>query len=690
MSKSESHRILVATLVVVSLFVAVVVQLIRIQFVEGQELRAKAEKLTIRYKETPAARGNIYASDGALLATTMPKYKIYMDVATVSEELFQNEVNGLAQGLARVLRERSTSSYESYLKANRKHRYLRIAKSVSYAQLLELKQLPVFNRGKFKGGLIIEQENKRQMPLGRIAERTIGYHRNGIKVGLEGSYSPELSGRSGQTLSQKIARGEWKPIHDKNNTDPEDGYDLLTTIDVSMQDVAHTALLRALEKHQADHGSVIVMEVETGAIKAMVNLGVTHGQKYYEKYNYGIGESTEPGSTFKLAALVVGLEDGKLDTAQMVDTKQGSYQFYQHKMLDSRRGGYGRISLGRAFELSSNIGLARAINEAYADQPERFINRLYKMNVMEPTGIELLGEPKPHVPSPSDGTWSGISLPWMATGYGVQQTPLQSLSFYNAIANNGKMMRPFVVKELQREGKAIKEIEPSVINPKICSQEVLLQVQDLLEKVVERGTATNIKSSQLSMAGKTGTCVLNYWKSGESKEYQASFAGYFPAKAPKYSCIVVVHKPKRSTGYYGADVAGPVFKEIALNLMAMEAQSIEQLNVLVDNHGSSSASAKELQVLSKVVPVQTKSFNTEQEALSLVSYKDTLVELQALVGQEAVLPNLKGMTAMDAVYFLENLGIRVSLKGNGKVKDQSVRKGTPINQINAITLYLDA
>lgn len=676
-------------LVTAALMVSILVKLFIIQFAEGPELRAKAERATVQFREIPAARGNIYASNGALLATTMPQYSVHMDVATVSETLFDENVSALAKGLSNVLGGRSASQFESYIRSNRGHRYLRIDKDISYRQLLLLKELPIFNRGKFKGGLIIEQKNKRQMPLGKIAERTIGYHRNGIQVGLEGSYSPDLAGHNGKALSQKIARGEWKPLHDRSNAEPIDGFDLMTTLDVSMQDIAHTALLRALEKHEADHGCVILMEVKTGAIKAIVNLGVTDHGKYYEKYNYAIGESGEPGSTFKLPALVAGLEDGRLDTGMRVDTKNGLYKFYQYKMADSRRGGYGEISLGRAFVVSSNIGLARSINEAYADEPERFINRLYKMNLMEPSGIGLLGEPDPVLPNPEHNSWSGISLPWMATGYGVQLTPLQCLNYYNAIANNGKLMRPFLVAELQREGKAMQTVEPKVLNPAICSQEVLLQVKDLLRKVVLEGTATNLNTSKVSISGKTGTCVLNYWKTGEEKEYQASFAGYFPSEKPQYSCIVVVQKPKKSTGYYGSDVAAPVFKEIALNTMSMLSKQLEDLEVQPRSRGLAMANATELNKLAKGLGLPMQTEVQPSTDLFVSTYSDSTVEVKPYLAQEKGLPNLKGLSLMDALYLLENLGIEVDVRGSGKVKKQSVRAGTPINQINRLTIYLE-
>ncbi len=674
-------------LIVAFMVIGVGYKLIEIQFIEGPELREKAAKTTLQYRNIAPARGNIYAMDGALLATTMPEYRVHMDVGTVSDELFFDQVDELAYGLSKVFKDRNPGDYERYLRSNRNHRYLLIRRKASHYELIQLKKLPIFNRGKYKGGLVYEQLNSRQMPLGKIAERTIGYYRNGIKVGLEGAFSPDLSGNPGKALAQKISRGQWKPLIDRNNVDPRDGCDLITTLDVRIQDVAHTALLRALEYHQADHGSVIVMDVKTGGIRAISNLGRTEKGTYFEDYNYAIGESTEPGSTFKLPALIAALEDGRVDTAKIVDTKGGMHKFYQYEMYDSRRGGYGEISLGRAFELSSNIGLARVIHEAYKDDPERFINRLHKMNLDVPTGVEIMGEPNPKIPHPDDQDWSGISLPWMATGYGVQMTPLQTLSFYNAIANDGVMMSPHLVSEMVSEGRLLKNVEPKVVNPAVCSKQVLTQVQDLLKGVVEHGTATNLKHPLVSMAGKTGTCVLNYWRTGETKEYQASFAGYFPAENPIYSCIVVVYKPKKEFGYYGSDVAAPVFKEIALKTMALVPQAPERLAVNPNSHGALAALPQEMDVLARNLNLQNPHQPSSQ-SLVLAEYQDSSLSEPTAFSGNTLLPNLYGVSAMDALYFLENQGIKVEIEGHGKVVRQSVRSGTPLNQIKYIRLKL--
>ena len=399
-----------------------------------------------------------------------------------------------------------------------------------------------------------------------MAERTVGYERkdeNGYytRVGLEGAYGYYLRGKEGRRLKQKIAKGEWKPIGVGNIVEPRDGYDVISTIDVNIQDIAHNALLTSLEKFKAEHGCVVVMETATGEIKAISNLGRTEEGKYYEDRNYAVYESHEPGSTFKLMAMVAALEDKVIDTSQVIDTENGRVKFYDRTAIDSKRGGYGKVSVARAFELSSNTAFAKMINEPYAKDPKRFVKRLFNMGLNEKLGLEIKGEGAPYFPYPGDKNWYGTTLPWMAFGYGVQLTPLQTLTFYNAIANDGEMVKPRFIKKVKEWDVTVEEFDKEVINPRIASQSTIDAVKVMMENTVRRGTAKNIYSPAFSMAGKTGTCQTEYWI--EPNRYISSFAGYFPADNPQYSCIVVIHKPEKSIGYYGNIVAAPVFKQIA-------------------------------------------------------------------------------------------------------------------------------
>lgn len=660
----------------------ILVKLVTIQYVEGAELRAKARATSIKPMVVEASRGNIYASDGSLLATSMPIYELRMDLKTVGKELFEEGLSGLAQGLSEIFGDRSAKSYEQYLRSNRNSRYLLIQKNVNFLELQQVKALPIYNRGRYKGGLIYEQRNSREMPLGKLAERTIGYDRNGIRVGLEGAFSSELAGRSGKRLKQKIKRGVWKPLDDKNAIDPIDGFDVVSTIDPRVQDIAHHALLRQLERTSADHGCIVVMEVKTGEIKAIANLGRTELGTYFEKYNYALGESTEPGSTFKLMSMIALLEEGKVDTGQAVATGNGVYEFYGSKMRDSHRGGYGTLSLAGVFEHSSNIGIAKVVTDVYAKKPQRFVDRLYRMGLHEGLNLDLPGEPLPTIKSPKSNNWSLTTLPWMSTGYEISMTPLQILAFYNAVANNGKMIKPLFVKEILKRGKPVKTFKTEVLNPAICSQSTLKKVKGLLEGVVLRGTASNIRSQRFTAAGKTGTCVLNYWKKEDSKQYQASFVGYFPADNPQYSCIVVVNKPDKSVGYYGSNVAAPAFHEVANKMYAETPQQLPQ-----EDLGPLDVQAKGLLADAGALFDLYGLPKPEQSSWATFSFGEKGWDLQPMVVDQEV-PDVRGMELMDALYLLENLGLEVKVSGKGKVSRQSIKPGTALTYYKSISLVL--
>ena len=397
------------------------------------------------------------------------------------------------------------------------------------------------------------------------------------------------------------------------------------------------------------------METKTGEVKAIANLGRSRSGKYYERLNYAVGESHEPGSTFKLMAMVAALEDKVIDTNYVVNTTGGELTFYgKYKVRDSRRGGYGKISAARAFEVSSNVGLVKIINEKYKSNPNKFVERLNKMNVGDKLGIKIKGEGEPKIPHPDQRDWSGISLPWMAYGYGVSLTPLQTLTYYNAIANDGEMVKPRFVKEIRSWDKTVELYEKDVINPKICSQLTIDKVKKMMENVVVKGTASNLYSKEFSMAGKTGTCQTNYSTNNKtSVEYIASFSGYFPADNPKYSCIVVIHKPNKTKGYYGADVAGPVFKKIAQKIYK-DAPVVDEVNF--------------------------NDLILDSEEKSYKKYED--------VAQSKTVPSVLGMSAMDAISVLENLGLNVRINGTGKVKRQSLNKGEKLVKNKTIVLDL--
>jgi cell division protein FtsI (penicillin-binding protein 3) len=632
--------------------------------VHGDKYKALAMQRTEKMFTIPPNRGNLYSDDGSLLATSVSKYTIRFDAVTVKDADFKKFVNPLATKLGGLLHKPS-SHFEQLLRKAKtnKSRYALIARNLDYSQYMSVKDFPLFNMGPYRGGLIVDQKTVREHPLGKIAERSVGYERfdeNGYatRVGLEGAFGQYLRGKEGKRLKQKIAKGQWKPIGLDNIIEPKDGYDVISTIDINIQDIAHHALLGQLEKYKADHGCVIVMETRTGEIKAISNLGRTADNKYYERLNYAIGESNEPGSTFKLMSLVAALEDKVVDTSSIIDTEKGTWRLYDRIVRDSKHGGYGKISVGTAFEVSSNTAFAKMIHNNYKDKPQTFVNRLMRMELHKELDLPIKGEGKPVIRNPGDKGWSGISLAWMSHGYEVSLTPLQTLAFYNAIANDGELLRPRLIKEVKEWNTTIRKFEKEVINPAICSKETAHKVQQLLKNVVEKehGTGHRLYASNFSMSGKTGTAQKNYvGKDPDKLRYISTFAGYFPADDPKYSCIVVIHEPDKSVGYYGADVSGPVFKSIA--------QKIYSNNPLID----------EVALL--------EPFNQVLEE----AYEDYFKDASKTV---TTMPNLKGMSGMDAISILENLGLQVEIIGNGKVKKQSITQGTALSKVSKIILDL--
>ncbi|MEE9349884.1 MAG: penicillin-binding protein [Flavobacteriaceae bacterium] len=646
--------------------VVIVYKLISIQVLHADLYEKEAIAKTIKKFPIPANRGNVYSSDGSLLATSVSRFDIRMDLVTVSDKNFKKHYKALAEELGKMLPKKSAREYEAYLrKAKRnKNRYLLIARNLSYIDFLKIKNFPIFNLGQYKGGFIKEQKTVRERPIGRIAERTIGWDEIRIgkdgknfssKVGLEGNFKQYLRGKNGEQLRQKIAKGQWKPIFNSQEIEPVNGQDIITTIDINMQDIAHHALLGQLEKFKAEHGTVVVMEVATGEIKAISNLGITKSGKYYEKANYAIGEKHEPGSTFKLMSMIVALEDKVVDSSTIIDTEKGKWRVGNRIVKDSHVGGYGKISASKVIELSSNVGIAKIIQNNYKNNPQKFIDGLKKMDVGFKLDLPIIGEGEPFVPTPKmKKIWSKIALAWMSFGYGVAITPLQTLTFYNAIANNGKMVKPLFVKQIKRQGEVIKTFETEVINEKICSQSTIDKVNIMLRNVVKRGTATNIYNKNYFLAGKTGTCQAIYNKN-EKMQYIASFAGFFPADAPKYSCIVVIHRPDTSIGYYGNTVAAPVFQKIAQKLY------------------TDTPIVKEFTGLETAYADLNDKYETYFER-SQKEYKNV--------------PNVKGMVGMDAISVLENLGMKVQFKGNGKVVKQSLKAGAKIEVGKIILLEL--
>ncbi|WP_299388063.1 penicillin-binding protein [uncultured Lacinutrix sp.] len=642
---------------------AVVVKLLTIQYIHGDKYRELADSRTIEDKPIPANRGNVYSVNGNLLATSIPKYDIRIDTKTPKKKIWQEQIGPLCDSLSKYSG-RSSSYYRENLRKARakKNRYYLLARDIGYSDYIRLRDFPLLKLGAFKGGLIVEQTTKREHPMGGISMRTIGYERtdedgNITRAGLDGAFGEKyLKGVDGHRMKQKIGKGQWKPIKDSNEVEPQDGYDIYTTINVNIQDIAHHSLLEQLEKYDAEHGCVVVMEVKTGEIRAISNLGKSKSGKYYEKRNYAVWESHEPGSTFKLMAVMAALEDKVIDTSTIIDTKSGYKTFYGRGITDTR--GYGKISVGTAFEKSSNIGMATIIDDNYSKNPSKFINRLKQWKLHENLNLPIVGEGDPVIPKPGDKIWSRNALPSMAYGYNMQLTPLQTLTFYNAVANDGEMLKPRFLRQVKELDREIESFDKEIRVKKIASDETIKKAQKLLENVVDRGTGKGMYSKYFSMAGKTGTARTDYgdfekWK--KDRKYVSSFAGYFPVENPKYSCIVVIHKPSIKIGLYGADVAGPVFKRIAQKIFT------------------------DTPIIDEIESLEVENAAIDKEFQNFYDIANTYL---------TIMPSVIGLPVMDAMALCENLGLKVKMSGNGVVKSQSIPKGQKVKKNQTIVLEL--
>jgi cell division protein FtsI (penicillin-binding protein 3) len=670
-----------------------------LQFIDNERWLEKAENTRIKNFRIQPNRGDIYASDMRLLASSVPYYEVRMDMKTpaLTNQLFYKKIDSLAMCLSQLFSDHSPEEYKRQLIVARQvgNRYFLIKDRVNYVQLKKLKTFPILRHGQYKGGLIINQENIREKPHKNLAARTIGYttkDETSYKVGIEGAFDQYLGGVQGVKRMQKLAGNVWMPLDEAGEIEPRDGSSIVTTLDVDLQDVAEKALLKQLITQNAHAGTAVLMEVQTGEVRAIVNLTDTLGA-YREYYNYAVGQSSEPGSTFKLPSLMAALEDGYVDLRDTINTGNGVYHYYDLTIRDDNylHGGHGKISVEEVFELSSNIGMAKIITSAYKEHPSRFVDRLYNMHLNEPLGISIKGEGKPVIRYPGDKLWSGVTLATMSYGYEVKLTPLQILAFYNAVANDGKMVRPRFVKEIRNNGKLEWTFATEVINPSICSRPTLKIMRKMLEGVVEKGTATNLKNDHFTIAGKTGTTQMYNQKTGyKEKSYQASFVGYFPAEKPKYSCIVVIYSPKNCV-YHGAYVAGPVFYDIASEVYATDLALQEPVNkrntrnleIPFSKNGYQpeiSTVLNELDIKKLCKDSHAKWVQTERS--------DDKITLSPQRVINNLVPNVISMGLKDALYLLENAGLKVTVVGRGSVRSQSIPAGTRIKKGDRITLEM--
>lgn len=681
---------------------AIIGRILFIQIIEKNKWEAKAQELSRKNIIVQPNRGDVISADGKLLISSVPHYEIHMDLRSkaLTNEVFEQNIDSLAWCLSNLFRDKSKKEYKRHIVNARKLKkaYYLIKRNINYVELKKLKKFPIFRRGKYKGGLIVEQHNIRIKPFGQMASRTLGYLIDNNKgerigrVGLEGAYNKELKGKEGLILKQKLSGGVWMKIDGGVQIEPEDGKDIISTIDVRLQDVAQNALLNQLKIQEAHHGTAVLMEVATGEIKAIANLQKDKNGNYREEFNYAVGAATEPGSTFKLASLMVALEDGVIDIGDSIDTYDGVIKYYGVKMRDSHSG-LGKITVKRALEESSNVAVSQIINDNYKKNPEQFIQRLYGIGLNQKLNIKIRGEASPEIKYPGSKSWSGLSLPWMAIGYETKLSPLQILAFYNAVANNGVMVKPLFVKEIKYHGKTVNKINTEILNPAICSETTLKKVQEMLKGVVEEGTARSLKNENYTIAGKTGTAQVanlnkGYKNNDGNKTYQASFVGYFPAEKPKYSCIVVINSPQKSI--YGSQVAAPVFKEIADKVYAtsLDMTEVNRHNFIETVPYSRNSNRIDLENVFSYLNIPYRE-NSKDNWTSTVN-AGNLVALNDIdyINSENLIPNLKGMGLKDVMYLLENRGVKVNAKGCGTVAWQSIPAGRKFKEGENIILEL--
>lgn len=680
-----------------------------IQFSEGKMWRAKADAFTTSLISIEAVRGNIFDANGALLATSLPYYEVRLDLGApgLDDKLYKEKRDSLASELSKLFGDRSAKEYTKFLNKSRqaKDRYALVQRNVSYKDLQILKKFPILKKGK-RGGLITVQTNRRERPFQMLAARTIGYSRDKVKVGIEGAFDSTLKGISGSRLMQKIAGDVWRPINDENEVEPKDGNDIYTTIDINIQDVAEHSLYKILKKNNASHGCAILMEVKTGAIKAIANLSRNKNDTTYsEKLNYAISDATEPGSTFKLASLLATMDEFDVSLDEKVQVGNGEVTYYNKTIKDAHAPKKPVLTVQEIFETSSNAGTAILIHKYFSKDPQRYVNKLNSFYLNRQLGLSIPGEGKPLIKNVKDKDWSGITLEQMSYGYETLLTPLQTLSLYNAVANNGRLVKPHFVREIKRNGVTVKKYEPEILVEQIAKKETIVKAKKMLEGVVERGTGKDLNITAFKVGGKTGTAQIA--KTGPRKgsgktaygdvgdrSYQASFVGYFPAENPLYTCIVIINSPSNGI-YYGGLVAGPVFKEVAEKVYSSSVDFIQPINnknhLLTNSPKVISTKSNELSDLAKALSLPVNKTDSDKyvtqnvKDTTRINLSEVSIEKQLKRG---VMPNLTGLSAKDALYLLENHGLYVRIVGFGSVKKQSIEAGQKVGKGNKITLTL--
>ena len=634
------------------LFVVFLGRILVLQNTNVQEIKDDYINKNYREATLKAARGNLYASDGSILATTVMRYDVYLDFKIIKDTVYSNNIGPLTDSLSKMFgkpRSYFRDRFDQQKKA--KNQYYSLVKGLDFDDYDRIRQFPIFKKGKNRGGFIVDRNYKRELATTQIGAGTIGMDNEVAKSGLEGAFTKYLTGTDGSRLEQRVNSSQWKPIDYWKVNEPIDGQDVYTTIDIRIQDIAHSALEKQLVNFDADHGSVVVMEVSTGKVKAMVNRRRTDPGIYVDAYNYALKDATEPGSTFKTVSLLAAMDDGFIDENTTVNVGNGVWTYAKQRISDGHGGGTYEIS--DVLAKSSNVGSAKLITKFYADKPQVFLDHLRRWKMFDKMDIELPGISKPYIVTPEDKRWNAATLASLAYGYSYRFNLLQLTTFYNGIANKGKMLKPLFIEKILKDGRTLYEAKPQIMVNKMASPKSINLMTSALTKAVEKGTAKSIFTPNLKMAGKTGTARFEYWKSGPPK-YQASFAGFYPSDNPKYTCIVMINQPDNSKGFYGSTVSAPVFKEIAGKTFLKTPQNIEQ-EMLVDKKVD----------LSKMIASPVKIAVNQNQ-----------------------MPNVTGLIGKNIIPQLENQGYRVDYKGVGKIKEQFPLEGTTINKNQRIYLQL--
>lgn len=674
-----------------------------IQQVQGQSYRSLSDSLHQRIEEIAAERGTIYSDDGEMLSTSIPQFDIYIDFATEalrknSGKLFRENLDSLALGLSALFKDKTASEYKAILNKGykKKQRYFLFKRKINYREFKELKTLPLVRLGKNRSGFIAEVKSIRLNPYKMMAFRTIGLDRDSFKVGLELTYDSVLSGVTGKRLVRYIGGGVAVPVEDSTLTiEPENGKDVITTLDVHIQEITENALMKMMVGNEAEHGCAIVMEVATGKIKAIANLGKVRDSLYWENFNYALSP-TEPGSTFKLATLLALLEDKKVNIQTQVDIEKGAWKIFGRTVYDSERHGLNNVSVKTAFEASSNVAMAKLAVQHYSNKPSLFVNHLKMLGFDKTTGIDIKGERAPVLYKPGGKYWSNTTLPWMAFGYNLSITPMHTAMLYNAIANNGKLLKPYLVSAIEKDGIPYNQKHPVVVNEKIASPQTISQLKACLEGVcsVPGGTGYSLfKNSPYKVAGKTGTALVADGKRGYADHiYQASFAGYFPADDPQYTIVVIIKNKPQAKKYYGGSVAGPVFKEISDRLYTMYVRNGKQRMQPSTPQDSTwyqytSNAADAVQIMTALkIPFKGKKEDAT-DYVNIVS--ESTPTFYSTKFSQVLMPDLKGLKLKDAVALCEEMQLTVKVKGSGKVTNQSIAAGSRTFKNQPINIELN-